>query len=94
VAASSTLDLGVLGAGSVTLTAEGGPVSWAAAPADGLDVWPSSGTLAAGESVSVSFRATDQTHSGFDIVDLGGGVDVTVSWPAVAGLVQNLLPPL
>jgi hypothetical protein len=90
VADSTVLDLGVLGAGSVTLTAEGGPVSWSASQVPGLEVWPSSGTLQAGESVTVSFRATDQSQSGFGIVTLAPGVDITISWPAVAGLVQGI----
>ena len=90
VADSTVLDLGVLGAGSVTLTAEGGGVGWSASQVPGLEVWPSSGVLQAGESVTVSFRALDQSQSGFGIVDLGGGVSVTISWPAVAGLVQGI----
>jgi len=91
VADSTVLDLGVLGAGSVTLTAEGGEVQWSASQVPGLEVWPSSGVLQAGQSVTVLFRALDQSQSGFGIVDLGG-VPVTVSWPAVAGLPSLPLP--
>ena len=92
VADSTVLRLGALGTAMVTLTAQGGLVSWQAPQVPGLDIWPSSGTLGAGESVTVTVRAADQSRSGFAILDLGGA-DITVSLPAVAGLVQGLVPP-
>jgi RNA polymerase sigma factor (sigma-70 family) len=53
--------LGSLRGGSLTLTANGGPVSWSinepASALDSLAVSPSSGTLAAGQSVAITLSA-------------------------------------
>lgn len=85
-ASDAVVDLRGVSQATVTLTAEGGPVSWSAGQQPGVVVVPGSGTLQAGESATVTVTATDLTHSGFAIVDLGGGVTLSVSWTAVAGL--------
>jgi hypothetical protein len=85
-ASDAVVDLRGVSQATVTLTAEGGPVSWSAGQQPGVVVDPGSGTLQAGESATVTVTATDLTHSGFAIVDLGGGVTLSVSWTAVAGL--------
>ena len=72
--------------GSFTLTAEGGPVRFsitASAPAGDLSVGPASGSLAAGQSVTVTVTVLSATGLGFQTtltVD-PGGQSVVVEYP-------------
>jgi hypothetical protein len=59
---TTTVELTLLGGGTLTLTASGGPVSWSISQPSSLlgslTVSPSSGTLAAGDSVTVHISVT------------------------------------
>jgi RNA polymerase sigma factor (sigma-70 family) len=59
---TTTVELTLLGGGTLTLTASGGPVSWSISEPSSLlgslTVSPSSGTLAAGDSVTVHISVT------------------------------------
>jgi RNA polymerase sigma factor (sigma-70 family) len=59
---TTTVELTLLGRGTLTLTASGAPVSWSIAEppslVGSLSVSPSSGTLAAGDSVTVQISVT------------------------------------
>jgi RNA polymerase sigma factor (sigma-70 family) len=59
---STIVELTLLGGGTLTLTASGGPVSWSISEPSSLlgslTVSPSSGTLAAGDSVTVQISVT------------------------------------
>jgi hypothetical protein len=72
--------------GSFTLTAEGGPVRFsitASAPPGDLAVGPASGSLAAGQSVTVTVTVLSATGLGFQTtltVD-PGGQSVVVEYP-------------
>jgi hypothetical protein len=72
----------VLGA-SITLTASGGPVSWSIAESGSLlghvAVSPSSGTLAAGQSVTVSIRVTTLVSLASSLTVNPGGISVSVA---------------
>jgi hypothetical protein len=59
---TTTVELTLLGHGTLTLTASGGPVSWSISEPSSLlgalTVSPSAGTLAAGDSVTVQISVT------------------------------------
>jgi RNA polymerase sigma factor (sigma-70 family) len=80
-----TIVLSPLLGGSITLTASGGPVTWSIAESSGLvgkvSVFPASGTLAAGHTVTVSLSSSLVSLDSQLTVD-PGGIAVTV----VAGL--------
>ncbi len=81
-ASPSTVVLSALGTGTLTLTASGGPVSWSISePASLLGkvtVTPSSGTLAAGDSVTVSISASVLLSLDSQLTVDPGGQQVTV----------------
>jgi RNA polymerase sigma factor (sigma-70 family) len=68
--------------GSITLTADGGPVAWSISEPAGLtgsvNVTPSSGTLAAGQSVTVTITASGLASAGERLTVNPGGQTVTV----------------
>jgi RNA polymerase sigma factor (sigma-70 family) len=72
----SSLVLSLGGSGSFTLTASGGPVNWSVSESSGLvgnlTVSPSSGTLAAGQSTTISVSAGLLTLDGSLTVEPGG----------------------
>jgi hypothetical protein len=67
---------------SFTLTASGGPVTWSIAESSSLlghvSVSPSSGTLAAGQSVTVSVRVTSLISVDSVLTVEPGGITVSV----------------
>jgi hypothetical protein len=68
--------------GSFTLTASGGPVTFTITVPQGLTVSPTSGSLAAGESIPIT--VTDQNNpppSSFPLTLSPGPVTVTVLLP-------------
>jgi hypothetical protein len=71
----------VLG-GSITLTASGGPVTWSITESSSLigrvTVSPSSGRLAAGQSVTVSVRAVSLVSVDSALTVNPGGITVRV----------------
>jgi hypothetical protein len=71
----------VLGA-SITLTASGGPVNWSIAESSSLlgrvTVSPSSGTLAAGQSVTVSIRVASLISIDSALTVNPGGITIHV----------------
>jgi len=73
--------LPVLG-GSLTLTANGGPVGWMitepASLIGKLTVWPASGTLNAGDSVTVAITAVGLATLDARLIVDPGGQQVTV----------------
>jgi RNA polymerase sigma factor (sigma-70 family) len=75
---TTTVLLAALGAGSVTLTASGGPVSWSISASSGLSVAQSSGTLAAGGSVTVTVSSTSLVTLGGQLTVEPGDHQVTV----------------
>jgi hypothetical protein len=81
VSPHSILVTPLLGA-SITLTASGGPVTWSIAEAGSLighiSVSPSSGTLAAGQSVTVSIRVTTLVSVASQLIVNPGGITVSV----------------
>lgn len=76
------LDLAGGSDGSVTLRAEGGPVTWQAKTRGAMSVHPSSGRLAAGQSVTVRVHASRRPNSkgAGTITFQPGGSQVDVTW--------------
>jgi DNA-directed RNA polymerase specialized sigma24 family protein len=75
--APARLDLGSGTEGQITLTADGGPVSWSASTSSGwLTLSSSQGTLQAGQSVTLT--VTVSRHGG-----RGGSAAVVVDWSPV-----------
>jgi RNA polymerase sigma factor (sigma-70 family) len=74
--------LGPLPGGTLTLTADGGPVSWSISEPAGLlgklVVTPASGTLSAGSSVTVAITETDLVSLDTQLTVQPGGQVVTV----------------
>jgi len=68
--------------GSLTLTASGGPVTWSIAESSSLlghvTVSPSAGTLASGQSVTVSLIVTSPVSVHSQLIVNPGGIAVTV----------------
>jgi len=68
--------------GSLTLTASGGPVTWSIAESSSLlghvTVSPSAGTLASGQSVTVSLIVTSPVSVHSQLIVNPGGITVTV----------------
>jgi hypothetical protein len=76
--------------GSFTITAQGGAVSYSItdpAPAGDLAVSPSAGTLAAGQSVTVSVTVTSDVGlaSETDLTANPGGLLVAIFYPPAGG---------
>jgi hypothetical protein len=67
---------------SITVTASGGPVTWSITESSsligGLTAAPSSGTLAAGQSVTVTVSASDLLTVGGQLTVNPGGIAVSV----------------
>jgi hypothetical protein len=82
VAPRSILLTPLLGGSSITLTASGGPVTWSISESSSLlghvSVSPSSGTLAAGQSVTVTIRVTSLIALDSQLTVNPGGITVTV----------------
>jgi len=70
------------GSGTITLTAENGPVSWSIAEPSSLlgnvTVAPSSGTLAAGQSTQVTVTASGLATIDAKLTVSPGGEQVTI----------------
>jgi RNA polymerase sigma factor (sigma-70 family) len=79
---TSTVELTLLGHGTLTLTASGGPVSWSISEPSSLlgslTVSPSSGTLAAGDSVTVQISVTGLASLDTTLTVNPGGQTVAV----------------
>jgi RNA polymerase sigma factor (sigma-70 family) len=78
----ATLDLTPPGTGTITLTASGGPVTWSVSEPPGLEkkvaVTPMSGTLAAGQTVTLSVTADGPGQPHVHLTFTPGGAVVTV----------------
>jgi hypothetical protein len=78
----ATLDLTPPGTGTITLTASGGPVTWSVSEPPGLEkkvaVTPMSGTLAAGQTVTLSVTADGPGKPHVHLTFTPGGAVVTV----------------
>ena len=79
---TTTVELTLLGQGTLTLTADGGPVSWSISEPSSLlgslTVSPSAGTLAAGDSVNVQISVTGLTSLDTTLTVNPGGQTVAV----------------
>jgi hypothetical protein len=81
----ASLGLGEGSTGQVTLSAAGGPVSWAASvSAAGVAVSPASGQLAAGHRATVTVTVQRQGGSGGSATVQINGAQVPVTWAATA----------
>jgi hypothetical protein len=82
VLSTTTVELTLLGHGSLTLTASGGPVSWSIAEPSSLlgelTVSPSAGTLAAGDSVTAQISVTGLASLDATLTVSPGGQTVAV----------------
>jgi RNA polymerase sigma factor (sigma-70 family) len=80
---TSSITVGTLFGSSVTLTAEGGPVTWSvaipSAAAGQLAVSPTSGTLSAGQSVSIAVAAKNANNYRTTLTFSPGGHAVAVT---------------
>ena len=78
----STLDVTPPASGSITVTASGGPVNWSISEPAGLEqkvvIAPMSGTLAAGETATISVTVTGQGKPRVHLTFVPGGAVVTV----------------
>jgi hypothetical protein len=74
--------LSAAGTGSFTLTAQGGPVSYSIMPGAGLlgnvSASPSSGSLAAGQSVTISVTSSSLVSLDGTLTVNPGGIAITV----------------
>ncbi|HSZ41539.1 MAG TPA: sigma-70 family RNA polymerase sigma factor [Trebonia sp.] len=81
-ASTSNIALAVGGSASFTLTANGGPVNWSISEPSGLlgsiSLSQSSGTLAAGQSVTITVEASGLATVGTPLTISPGGQTVTV----------------
>lgn len=68
------------GAGTITLRAVGGPVSWQASAAGPVRVGPVTGVLADGATAAVTVRAPADGPGGAAVVFRPGDVRVTIAW--------------
>jgi hypothetical protein len=79
---TTTVELTLLGRGTLTLTASGGPVSWSISEPSSLlgalTVSPSSGTLAAGDSVTAQISVTGLASLDTTLTVNPGGQSVAV----------------
>jgi hypothetical protein len=67
--------------GTFTLTASGGPVAFTITAPPGLSVIPSSGSLTAGQSITVTVTASSPPPPGSVLTLNPGGATVTVLAP-------------
>ena len=78
----SALDVTPPASGSITVTASGGPVNWSVSEPAGLEkkvvIAPMSGTLAAGETVTISVTVTGPGKPRVHLTFVPGGSVVTV----------------
>ncbi|MET9341300.1 sigma-70 family RNA polymerase sigma factor [Nonomuraea sp. NPDC003804] len=82
----------VAGAGTVRLAARDATVTWTAGASDGLDVFPSGGSIKAGRSVSIWVTVNDPGSGGAGTVTIrsnGGGGSCAVSWSGQDGHVPE-----
>lgn len=86
--------IGADGTGYLTLTAEGGAVSWSASPPAGITLSQSSGTLAAGQPAVIKVTAQPGLSAGTGSIVVtdgeGRSQSVQVTWVTVAGLAPAL----
>ncbi|GAA2780936.1 RNA polymerase sigma factor [Nonomuraea dietziae] len=85
---SVTCPGGVAGAGTVRLAARNAAISWSAGASDGLDVFPSAGSIKAGQSASVWVTVNDPGSSGAGTVTISsnaGGGSCALSWDGQGG---------
>lgn len=77
-----TLNLGTGSTGTIVLTADGGPVSWSASSSSNLvELSSTSGSLSAGESVTVTVTLARHTAGGSATIAFGPGAEhVQVTW--------------
>jgi DNA-directed RNA polymerase specialized sigma24 family protein len=85
-ATPADLSLGTGSTGQITLTANGGPVSWTASPSSGISLSSSGGTLAAGQQavVTVTVSRSQQPSGSGTVSFTPDGGQVTVSWSSPA----------
>jgi hypothetical protein len=78
----ATLDVTPPGTGTITLTASGGPVSWSVSEPPGLEkkvaVAPMSGTLAAGQTATLTVTASGPGQPHVHLKFTPGGTVVVV----------------
>ncbi|MEV2265484.1 sigma-70 family RNA polymerase sigma factor [Nonomuraea africana] len=78
----------VAGAGTVRLAARNATITWSAGASDGLDVFPSGGSIKAGQSASVWVTVNDPGSPGAGTVTIssnGGGGSCALSWNGQGG---------